>query len=114
MSAAVPDKGEAIWINLTPQAGREQMGRRPALVLSPAIYNSRSGLAVVCPITGQAKGYPFEVPIPEGLPVRGVVLADHIRSVDWRERNAEYLCRLPDRVIAEAFDLLDILFERQK
>ena len=82
--AYVPERGDAVWISLDPQAGHEQAGRRPALVLSPAAYNGRVGLALLCPITNQAKGYPFEVPLPEGLPVTGVVGADQVKSLDWR------------------------------
>ena len=77
----VPERGDVIWISLDPQAGHEQRGRRPALVLSPAAYNGRVGLALLCPITNQAKGYPFEVALPEGLDVTGVILADRINSV---------------------------------
>ena len=89
MNIEVPRRGEVVWIDMSPQAGREQMGRRPALVLSPAAYNGASGLAVVCPIASRVKGYPFEVRIPDGLPVHGVVLADQIKSLDWRERSTE-------------------------
>jgi mRNA interferase MazF len=85
----VPDRGDAIWITLDPQAGHEQAGRRPALVLSPASYNEKVGLALLCPITSQVKGYPFEVPIPAGLTVSGVILADQVKSLDWRVRRAE-------------------------
>lgn len=113
MSSRPPDKGEVVWLNLSPQAGREQMGRRPALVLSPALYNARSGLAVVCPVTSQLKGYPFEVRLPEGLPVRGAVLADHIKSLDWRERQAEFVCDVPAEVVRQVPDLLDVLFQRE-
>ena len=74
--AYVPERGDAIWITLTPQARHEQAGRRPAVVLSPASYNGKVGLAVLCPITSQIKGYPFEVAIPEGLRVSGAILAD--------------------------------------
>ena len=95
----VPDRGDAIWLSFDPQAGREQAGRRPAMVLSPASYNGKSGLVVVCPITSRAKGYPFESPLPDGLPLQGVVLADHLRSVDWQARRAEHICRLPEGLI---------------
>jgi mRNA interferase MazF len=96
----VPRRGEIIWITLNPQSGHEQAGRRPALVLSPESYNRKTGLAVLCPVTGQVKGYPFEVLIPEGLPVTGAVLSDHVKSLDWRIRLAERICSLPaDRVI---------------
>ena len=84
----VPERGDAVFITLDPQAGHEQAGRRPALVLSPAAYNGRVGLALLCPITSQVKGYPFEVPIPAGSPVRGVVGADQVKSLDWRARLA--------------------------
>src|SRR6202795_4419165 len=72
----IPERGDAVWITLDPQAGHEQAGRRPALVLSPSAYNGRVGLALFCPITSQVKGYPFEVPLPAGMPVGGVVGAD--------------------------------------
>ena len=90
MSAAfVPETGDFVWLTFDPQAGREQAGRRPALVLSPRTYNAKSGLALVCPITNQAKGYPFEVPVTAGHGATGVILADHLKSVDWKSRRAE-------------------------
>jgi mRNA interferase MazF len=88
-----------VWLSFNPQAGHEQAGRRPAVILSPAAYNRRVGLALCCPITSQIKGYPFEVVIPIGLPVSGVVLADQIRNLDWRARQAEFICRLPDNAV---------------
>jgi len=94
-SAYVPERGDAVWISLDPQAGHEQAGRRPALVLSPSSYNRRVGLALFCPITRQVKGYPFEVVIPPGLDVVGVVLADAIKSLDWRARRVEHICSVP-------------------
>lgn len=75
----IPKQGDIIWINFTPQIGREQSGRRPALVISPLKYNRRVGLALICPITTKVKGYPFEVPVSEGLSVSGVVLADQVK-----------------------------------
>ena len=99
--AYIPDRGDVIWISLQPQAGHEQAGRRPAVVLSPSAYNRSAGLAVLCPITSQVKGYPFEVLIPEGLNVRGVVLSDQVKSLDWRASHAEPIGRLPSEVIAE-------------
>ena len=89
MAAEAPDRGDLVWLNFTPQAGHEQAGHRPAVVLSPRAYNARSGLAVVVPITSRPKGRPFEVRLPPGLPVRGVVLADHLRTVDWSARGVE-------------------------
>ena len=99
--AYVPDTGHLVWISFSPQAGREQAGRRPALVLSPGSYNARAGLCLVCPITSQVKEYPFEVSLPDGLPVSGVVLGDHLRSADWRARSAEYAGLAPAEVLAE-------------
>ena len=90
-----PDRGDLIWLDFDPQAGHEQAGRRPGLVLSPALYNARRGLALCCPITSRAKGYPFEVALPAGLPVGGVVLADQVRSLDWQARHATLIGRLP-------------------
>ena len=98
-----------IWISLTPQAGHEQAGRRPAVVLSPSAYNRRVELAILCPITSQPKGYPFEVVIPEGLPVKGVILADQVKSLDWRVRKAEFVCRLPPGVVTETLQKLGAL-----
>jgi mRNA interferase MazF len=97
----IPERGEVIWISLNPQAGHEQAGRRPALVVSPAGYNAKSGLALLCPITTQVKGYPFEVLLPDGLPVSGAVLSDQLKSLDWRARQAERTCTLPAAVVAE-------------
>ena len=99
--AFVPDAGDFVWLTFDPQAGREQAGRRPALVLSPKAYNAKSGLALACPITNQAKGYPFEVAVPEGRGATGVILADHLKSVDWKARHAERLGRCTYEVLAE-------------
>ena len=102
MSAAwVPETGDLVWLKFEPQAGREQAGRRPALVLSPRIYNARAGLALVCPIANQAKGYPFEVAVPPSHGITGVILADHVKSVDWKARRAEKAGRCPDKAIDE-------------
>jgi len=90
-----------VALTFDPQAGHEQAGRRPTVVLSPAIYNGRSGLAVFAPITHQIKGYPFEVVIPAGEPVSGAVLADQLKSLDWRAREARYISRLPAEVLRE-------------
>ena len=97
----VPDAGQLIWLSFSPQAGREQSGRRPALVLSPRAYNSRAGLCLVCPITTHVKNYPFEVLLPAGLAIAGVVLSDHIKSADWESRKAEYAGSAPSDVLAE-------------
>src|SRR5438045_2781762 len=87
----IPDTGDLVWFSFSPQAGREQAGRRPAVVLSSRVYNSRVGLCLVCPVSNQAKGYPFEVELPAGLAIGGVVLSDHVKSADWQVRNAEYV-----------------------
>jgi mRNA interferase MazF len=105
----VPARGDAVWISLDPQLGHEQAGRRPALVLSPATYNGRVGLALLCPITNQAKGYPFEVALPAGLAVTGVVGADQVKSLDWVSRKASRICAVPDEVVAEVVRRLQTL-----
>jgi mRNA interferase MazF len=99
--AFVPDAGDFVWLTFDPQAGREQSGRRPALVLSPRIYNAKSGLALACPVTNQVKGYPFEVAVPANVGATGVILADHLKSVDWKARRAEPLGRCTDEVMDE-------------
>lgn len=104
-----PERGDVVWIALHPQAGREQAGRRPAVVLSPRAYNARVGLAICCPITNQIKGYPFEVRIPAGLPVAGVILADQVKSLDWRARDAEQICVLPEGAMAEVLQKIGVL-----
>ena len=108
-SIYIPAQGDIVWINFTPQVGREQAGRRPALVVSPFKYNRRVGLALVCPITTKVKGYPFEVAIPENLVVSGVVLADQVKSFDWRERNAEFACKAPPEITVEVITILRTL-----
>lgn len=95
MSAYVPARGHIVWLDFDPQAGREQAGRRPAFVLSPEAYNRKVGLALLCPVTSRVKGYPFEVALPDGLGVSGVVLADQLRSLDWRRRRAEFAAEAP-------------------
>ncbi len=98
-----------MWLSFEPQAGHQQRGRSPALVLSPAAYNGRVGLALCCPITSQSKGYPFEVVIPAALAVDGVVLSDQVRSLDWRARHAEYAGRLPGAQVLEVLAKLGAL-----
>jgi mRNA interferase MazF len=107
--AKVPDRGDVVWISMNPQAGHEQAGRRPALVVSPAAYNGKVGLAILCPLTSQEKGYPFEVKIPEGLPVGGVILSDQAKSLDWRARRADFICALPQHTVKEALQKLGTL-----
>lgn len=106
-----PDRGDVVWITLNPQAGHEQAGRRPAVVLSPGAYNARVGLALFCPVTSKAKGYPFEVRIPAGLPVSGAILADQLKSLDWRARQAELVAQLPPQTTEEVLQKLLVLLE---
>ena len=110
--AYIPRCGDVVWITLNPQAGHEQAGRRPAVVLSPQNYNSKIGLALLCPITNQIKGYPFEVLIPAGLPVAGAILSDQVKSLDWCARNAELICTLPSEIISEVLQKLDTLLSQ--
>jgi mRNA interferase MazF len=107
----IPGRGDVVWVQFNPQAGHEQAGRRPALVVSPASYNRRVGLALLCPITSQVKGYPFEVSLPAGGKVSGVVLADQIKSLDWRARQAELVARAPEAVTREVLQKLGALLE---
>jgi mRNA interferase MazF len=95
----VPERGDVVWLAFNPQAGHEQAGTRPALVISPAAYNRRVGLALFCPLTTQVKGYPFEVVLPPGLRAQGAILSDQIKSLDWRVRKAKLLCRVPRQVL---------------
>jgi mRNA interferase MazF len=108
----VPQCGDVVWITLNPQAGREEAGRRPAVVVSPKSYNGKVGLAIFCPITSQIKGYPFEVLIPAGLPVAGAILSDQVKSLDWRARNAELICALPAETISEVLQKLATLLSK--
>lgn len=111
-SSSVPELGALGWLVFDPQAGREQAGRRPAIALSHTRYNEKTGLAVVCPITSRVKGYPFELELPPGLPVSGVVLCDHVRSVDWTERQWQPICKVPaafaQNVLARTLTLFDV------
>jgi len=105
-----PKRGDVVWLHFNPQAGHEQAGRRPAVVLSPESYNQKTSLALFCPVTSQVKGYPFETLLPPEFPVSGVVLCDQIKSLDWTVRRAEFICELPeealDDVMGKALALL--------
>lgn len=109
--AYLPGRGDVVWLMFDPQAGHEQAGQRPALVISPKAYNAKIGLSLVCPITSQVRQYAFEVAIPSGLPVAGVVLADQVKTLDWRARSADFICTLPaeitEDVIAKIIPLLE-------
>jgi mRNA interferase MazF len=104
-----PQRGDVVWVSLNPHTGHEQAGRRPALVLSPVEYNERVGLALMCPVTSNVKGYPFEVALPEDLEIGGVVLADQVKSLDWRVRRAERACTVPQPVVNEVLGKLNAL-----
>ncbi len=108
-SAWIPERGDFIWLRFSPQAGREQAGRRPALVLSPGLYNKKVGSAIVCPITSHIKGNPFEVPLPPGLPLEGCVLSDHLKNVDWKERKAKFIGRAQPELLAAVLNRIAAL-----
>ena len=109
ISPFVPERGDIVWLNFSPQAGYEQAGRRPALVLSPKSYNDRTGLALLCPVTTAAKGYPFEVPLPQGGEITGVVLSDHIKSLDWRARQAGLATQATPQVVEQVLETIGTL-----
>ncbi len=108
-----PDAGDVIGLTFDPQAGREQAGRRPALVLSPRSYNQAARLCILCPITTQVKRYPFETPIPDGLDVEGVVLSDQVKSLSWSDRQSRSLCRMPEEVSDDVRAKIEVLIWRR-
>lgn len=111
MDSYVPNRGDIVWLNFDLQAGHEQAGRRPALVISPAMYNGKAGLAICCPITSHVKGYPFEVILPADLKITGAVLADQVKSLDWRIRQSAFVCKLPATALDEVLQKIGaILF----
>jgi mRNA interferase MazF len=101
MVSYVPDRGHLVWINFNPAVGREQQGRRPAVILSPQTYNKPSELVLLVPVTSKRKGYPFEQPLPDGLGVAGVALCDQIKSMDWRTRDIQFIQELPIAVMLQ-------------
>jgi mRNA interferase MazF len=109
----VPESGDIVWIAFNPQAGHEQAGHRPALVLSPKAYNGKVALALLCPITSQVKGYPFEVLMPEGLEIQGAILSDQVKSLDWKARKARFSCKLPPEKFNEVIKKLSTLIREQ-
>lgn len=113
-SAFVPGRGDVVWLVFDPQAGHEQAGKRPALVISPREYNRRVGLALVCPVTTRVKGYPFEVLLPQGVKAEGAVLSDQVKSLDWRARKAQHLCSVPREVMDEVVARLLALVESEE
>ena len=109
LSQEAPDRGDLVWLEFDPRSGHEQAGRRPALVLSHGAYNRKVGLALFCPVTSRAKGYPFEVALPAGLEVAGVVLSDQVKNLDWKERKAKRICRAPRELVDEVLAKLATL-----
>ncbi len=103
----VPKRGDIVWLQFKPQIGREQSGKRPALVLSHENYNKIVGLGVFCPITSKVKGYPFEVLLPDSIEIKGVVLSDQVKSFDWRKRKAEYICKVDNATINKVVNLIN-------
>ena len=108
-AARVPQRGDLVWLEFNPQVGREQAGRRPALVISPKSYNKKVGLALVCPITSRLKGYPFEVPLPPGGKISGVVLADHVKNLDWQARRVVFEAKAPVDIVIDVRERLRVL-----
>jgi mRNA interferase MazF len=105
----IPERGDIVWLNFDPQAGHEQAGRRPALVISPFNYNKKVGLAICCPVTNQEKGYPFEVKLPKNLKAKGVILADQVKNLDWQQREVKFLCKVPEEILEEVFEKIETL-----
>lgn len=110
MAGYIPEMGDLVWLNFSPQLGHEQAGRRPAVVLTPRLYN-QIGLLIACPITSKAKGYPFEVPLPSGSKMQGVILADQLKSMDWRLRQAQKAGRIPTAVLEQVRGMVAALLQ---
>lgn len=108
-SGPAPGRGDLVWLDFNPQAGHEQAGQRPALVLSPRTYNAKVGLALFCPVTSRVKSYPFEVRLPPGLKIGGAILSDQVKSLDWRARHVRRVDRAPEDVVAEVLAKLATL-----
>jgi len=109
----VPERGDIVWLDFDPQLGHEQSGRRPALVISSKIYNEKTGLALFCPITSQQKNYPFEVSLATNLEISGVILADQIKNLDWKIRNAEFIGKLSNISLSETLGKINALINIQ-
>ena len=108
-----PGRGDVVWIDFIPRSGHEQTGRRPGLVLSPKAYNKKVGLALVCPITSKIKGYPFEVILPDAGGITGVILADQIKSLDWRARRADFAGRTSPGVVEQVIGMVSAILEQE-
>ena len=114
MPTYAPRRGDVVWLTFDPQAGHEQAGRRPAYVVSPEAYNRKTGLFLVCPVTSRVKGYPFEVPLPAGIAVSGVVLSDQIKSLDWKERRAEFASTTDEATLGNVIARILPLIEEEE
>ena len=99
-----PARNDVVWLSFQSQSGHEQAGRRPAIVISPQIYNNKTGLALFCPITSKSKGYPFEVQLPESCSIQGIILSDQIKSLDWKARQAEYICTVSSEIMQDVIN----------
>ena len=104
----VPDRGDIVWLNFTPQAGHEQRGTRPAIIISPKIYNKKTSLVLCCPITSNIKGYPFEVLI-NGNKIDGVILSDHLKNLDWKARDIKFIEKASSSVLSECIEKISAL-----
>lgn len=104
----VPDRGDIVWLNFTPQAGHEQRGTRPAIIISPKIYNKKTNLALCCPITSNVKGYPFEV-VVKGKKIDGVILSDHLKNLDWKAREIKFIEKASAIVLTECIEKISTL-----
>ncbi len=107
--AYIPERGDVVWIDFNPQTGFEQAGRRPAVVLSPSSYNQKVRLAIFCSVTNQVKGYPFEVAIPAGEKISGVILSDQVKSLDWQKRKVDFITKLSNETIQQVMVKLKTL-----
>jgi len=105
----IPERGDILWLQFSPQVGHEQAGKRPAICLSPKLYNEKTNLGLFCPITSKQKGYPFEVPLPANCPVKGVILADQIRNLDWNGRKASFIAKVPEKTLKEVLEKIQLL-----
>jgi mRNA interferase MazF len=108
----IPDRGDLVWVDFNPTRGKEQAKVRPAIVVSPKSYNAKTHLAIMCPITSVTKGYPFEVALKDKK-ISGVVLSDHVRSLDWKARNTRFIAKAKSGVIAEVQSKLSLLIDER-
>lgn len=113
MAEYVPQRGDIVWLNFSPQTRHEQSGRRAALTVSAKEYNKKTGLAIFCPVTNKVKGYPFEVTLPDDSKINGAVLSDQVRNLDWKERDAVFICKAGKKVIEEVTGKIEVLISEK-